>query len=505
MKKLSLLLIGALSMTTINAQEISDAVRYSSDEVQGTARFRALSGAFGALGGDMSAVSINPAGSAIFTKSQASFTVSNLSVNNDVNYFNGFSSSSESKFDLNQAGAAFVFASYDSNSKWKKFALSVAYDKTGNYDDDWYASGTNTRSIDSYFLNYAQGSRLDEISAFSGETISQAYSEIGSAYGFSNQQAFLGYESYILQPAADTDENTVYSSNIGEGTFNQAYDYVATGYNGKFTFNAATQYGESLYLGLNLNTHFINYERFTNFTEFNNNAGSIVTDVDFENRLTTTGNGFSFQLGAILKVTNELRAGFTYQSPTWYTIAEETTQYIATVRSDSDGFVNTFVDPNIVNVFPDYKLQTPGKITGSLAYVFGDKGLLSFDYSRKDYSNTKFKPTSDPFYAVQNDAMNSVLQASNTFRVGGEYRLKQLSLRAGYRYEDSPYKDDNFYGNLNGYSAGLGYKFGSTTLDFTYDHSNRTVDNRLYEVGLTDAATLDTDYSNFTLTLGFSI
>ena len=66
MKKLLILFIGVFSMPMLNAQDISDALRYSTGDVQGTARFRAMSGAFGALGGDMSAFSINPAGSAIF-------------------------------------------------------------------------------------------------------------------------------------------------------------------------------------------------------------------------------------------------------------------------------------------------------------------------------------------------------------------------------------------------------------------------------------------------------
>ena len=66
MKKLNLIFIGIFATSLINAQDISDAIRYSQNEVQGTARFRALSGAFGALGGDMSAVNINPASSAVF-------------------------------------------------------------------------------------------------------------------------------------------------------------------------------------------------------------------------------------------------------------------------------------------------------------------------------------------------------------------------------------------------------------------------------------------------------
>src|SRR5690606_2655663 len=220
-------------------------------EVQGTARFRAMSGAFGALGGDMSAVSSTPAGSAIFTTSHASISISSLNTSNDVSYFNGLNSSTESKFDLNQTGAAFVFNNTNQNSPWKKFVLSIGYDKLGNFEDNWFASGTNTNSIDSYFFAYAQGLRLDEISALPGETLGQAYSEIGAIYGFGNQQAFLGYESYILEPENDTDENTSYFSNMADGTFNQSYSYAARGYNGKISFNAATQYNDNFYIGLN--------------------------------------------------------------------------------------------------------------------------------------------------------------------------------------------------------------------------------------------------------------
>ena len=505
MKKLSLLVIGILSMSNIMAQDISDALRYSSDEIQGTARFRAMSGAFGALGGDMSAVSINPAGSAIFTRSHASVSLSSLNINNEVSFFNGFSSSDDSKVDLNQGGAAFVFTNTNESSDWKKFVLSVAYDKVSNFDNNWFASGTNSNSIDSYFLAHAQGLRLDEISAFPGESYSAAYAEIGRIYGYGNQQAFLGYESYILEPENDTDENTSYFSNIASGNFNQDYSYAARGYNGKFTFNAATQYNDKFYFGLNLNSHFINYERYTYLFESNSNVGSLVNEVGFENNLYTTGSGFSFQLGAIAKVTNELRAGLTYNSPTWFTISEETTQYLSTVRNEGGSDITQVVNPNIVNIYPDYKLQTPGKITGSLAYVFGEQGLISFDYSRKDYGNTKFKPTSDSYFAAQNNIMSNALKSASSYRLGGEYRYKELSFRGGYRFEESPYKEDAVYGDLTGYSLGLGYNFGNVKLDLAFDQSNRTVDNQLYSVGLTDAASVDSKNSNVTLSLGFNL
>ena len=66
MKKPIFIILGLISMLYSYGQDISDAVRYSTETTLGTARFKSMSGAFGALGGDLSAVSVNPAGSAIF-------------------------------------------------------------------------------------------------------------------------------------------------------------------------------------------------------------------------------------------------------------------------------------------------------------------------------------------------------------------------------------------------------------------------------------------------------
>lgn len=505
MKKLSFLFIGVLSMSYVIAQDISDAVRYSLDEVQGTARFRALSGAFGALGGDLSAISINPAGAAIFNRSSTSFTLSNINTNNDVKFMNGLSSTCDSKFDLNQMGAVFVFNNTNENTPWKKLVLSVNYDKLTNFDNKWNAVGINTNSIDNFFLNYAQGLRLDEISAFPGESLEDAYAEIGSYYGYGNQQAFLGYESYILEPFADTDENTSYSSNIAPGTFNQDYTYISSGYNGKLSFNIASQFQDNIYFGMNLNSHFLYYDRTTYLYESNSNIGSLVNEVGFENNLHTTGSGFSFQLGTIIKLTKDFRAGLTYNSPSWYNIREQTSQYLSTVRYENGSKINQVIDPRTINVFPDYKLQTPGKITGSLAYIFDDQGLISFDYSMKDYGNTKFKPTNDSYFASQNNIISDALKSASTYKVGGEYRYKQFSFRGGYRFEESPYKNDSYYGDLTGYSLGLGYNFGNMKLDLAFDQSDRSISNPLYSVGLTNAAKVDSKFSNITATFSINL
>ncbi len=505
MKKLNLLFIGILSMSTLYAQDITDAVRYSQDEIQGSARFRALSGAFGALGGDMSAVSLNPAGSAIFSRSHASFTLSNSEVSNKTHYFGGLKNSGQSNFDLSQGGGAFVFANNDPSSPWRKFTLGIAYDKTNNFDDNWAAVGTNTNSIDSYFFQHGQGLRLDEISAQSGESTADAYSDIGNVYGFSHQQAFLGYEAFILEPNADTDDNTEYTSNLANGTFNQNYAYTGVGYNSKISFNIAAQYDDNLYLGLNLNSHTIDYQRTTLLFENNSNSGSVVNSIEFENNLNTHGSGFSFQLGGILKLSNEFRVGATYNSPTWYTIEEETTQYLATVRDDSGTNETAVVNPQIINIYPKYKLQTPSKLTGSLAYVFSKQGLISFDYSRKNYGSAKFNPETDASFANENSRISNDLKDASTYRVGGEYKHKQFSFRGGYRFEESPYLNASTIGNLTGYSFGIGYNFGNTKFDVTYDQSKRTSNTQLYNIGLVDGATIDRENSSLTLSLRFNI
>ena len=512
MKKVILLFIGVLSMSLTYGQDITDALRYSQDDIQGTARFRALSGAFGALGGDMGAVSINPAGSSIFNLSHISLSLSNGNNKNETQYYNGFNSSTNSNVDLNQVGAAFVFKNRNGNSNWRKFTLAVAYDKVQDFDDDWFASGTNTNanpdlsnSIASYFLDYANGLRLDQISAFDGESYSDAYADIGSAFGFGNQQAFLGYESYILEPEADDDANTVYDSNIAAGNFDHEYSYAATGYNGKFTVNASAQYGENILLGINLNTHFINYDRYTYLFEGNSNTGSLVNEVGFENNLSTIGSGFSLQLGGIFKIADQFRIGVTYNTPTWYTIEEETTQYIATNRNNGGSTITQIIDPQIINLFPEYKIQTPGKLTGSFAYIFGDHGLISFDYSTKNYANAKFRPTSDAYFSNQNNDISNALTTAATYRVGGEYRFNRLSFRGGYRFEESPYKNGTTVGDLTGYSIGLGYSFGRMKLDLTFDHAERESDYQFYSVGLTESTAINAKSSNITASLSFNL
>ena len=132
MKKITITFLFLVSVFTY-AQEIQDALRYSQDNLNGTARFNAMAGAFGALGGDLSAITINPAGSSIFNNNQIGFSLNNNNLRNKSNYFGTQNRERENSLDLNQLSGVFVF--YDqTNSKWKKFALALTYENENNFN-----------------------------------------------------------------------------------------------------------------------------------------------------------------------------------------------------------------------------------------------------------------------------------------------------------------------------------------------------------------------------------
>ncbi|PKP24354.1 MAG: transporter [Bacteroidetes bacterium HGW-Bacteroidetes-2] len=504
MKRNIFLLIAIFVVSNIQAQSIIDGLRYSKDGPYGTARFSAMSGAFGALGGDLTAIHSNPAGSAVFLENTASVSLSFLDTKNETNYFNTTDSNFNSEVSLNQAGIVFVFDNHIEDSSWKKFTLGLSYETTNNFDNDFFAHGQSNSSIDSYFLNFAQGIPLNLLQLQTGESISDLYRFLGETEGFGAQQAFLGFQSFLLDPTdPENPDNTTYFSNIAPGNFNQEFSFNSSGYNAKYTINLATQIN-NIYIGLNLNSHLIDYRESTFFFESNNNEGSLINEVGFQNNLVVLGNGFSAQFGAIAKVSDYIRIGLSYDTPTWYTISEETTQQIDTRRTENGTSITERIRPNIINIFEDYKLRSPGKLTGSMAYLFGKEGLLSVDYSYKDYSNIQFSPLKEPLFNAQNSLIDSSLKGSSSIKLGGEYRWNQVSFRSGFQYEQSPYANTEVMGNLTGFSLGLGYNFGSFRLDAAYARTEQDRNNQLFQgSAFTNTASINSINNFFTLTTNF--
>ena len=495
-----LALVIGLSFNITQSQEVSDAVRFGQTELHGTARFTAMSGAFGALGGDLSAIKVNPAGSAIFMNNQFAFTMGNYATQNNSNYFGTTTSANNNSFKINQAGGVFVFKDENPNSDFKTFSLAINYESTNNYDNTLFSAGTSpNNSIANYFLSYADGVPLSVLQ-------NSKYANLNNK----DQQAFLGYQGYTINPVTETPNNTSYTSNIRSGgNYHQQNNVHSTGHNGKLILNTAVQYKDKIYLGANLNTHFTDYSQDSNFYESNNNpldTNYKVKSLDFSNNLHTYGSGFSFQIGAIAKITNEIRLGLTYESPTWYNLQDELSQKLTATSSNT---VNTLipdvVDPDIPNYYSPYNLRTPGSFTASAAYVFGKSGLISIDYKYKDYSSSQFSPTNDPSFRTQNNIMHNLLGASNEIRIGAEYKIKNFRLRGGYRSERSPYKTATIISDLNSFSGGLGYNFGFIKLDLAYARTQNNTQQQFFSQGFTESAKLNTYKNNITMTFIFEM
>ncbi len=498
MKRISTFIM-ILVCLSASAQTIDDVLRYSSENIIGTARFQAMGGAFGALGGDLSAINVNPAGSAVFNFSELSISGSNYNRNNDAMFGNTIRNTELNSVELNQIGGVLVFKS--NNSNWKKIALAFNYDMVRNFDNEFFASGNTSQGIDNYFLNFAQGQPLGPLRMQQGEFIEDAYLDIGASLGFGAQQAFLGFQAVIIDPTdPDDDANTSYFSNAEYTNVNQDYVRSTSGYNNRFTLNFAGQYQENLYVGASLNFHNVFYDRITFLDENGYNPDSPIQFTTFDNFLHTEGYGFSFSLGAIAKLNDNIRIGGSYQSPTWYELTDDTSQRINSNLAVSD--IN-FIDFGVVNLFEEYRIKTPAKLTGSLAVVFGKDGLLSFDYGYQDMSQAELRPTADPSFANENEFIANQLGAVNTFRLGGEIRFDEVSLRGGYRYEESPYESGDIVGDLNGFSGGIGYSFGGSRLDLAYSRTEQDVNSFFFDSGIDNAAMVNRINTN--ITLGYTI
>jgi len=494
-KKISFIIL--FFSLSLNAQSLNDILKISVDNPIGSARFESMGGAFGALGGDLSAINVNPAGSAVFNDNQYEFTLSNSKKLTKSYYFSDTSSKSKNKFSGNQVGGVWVFKNYGEGNV-NKITFSVNAQTNNSYYDNFEITGRNQfNSIDKFFLNNSNGVTISDVSVGSNETVPEVYKFLGEFYGFSAQQTFLAYQGYLI------DFNDLNNNFYSLARYNDGVDQQLTsdskGYNNKYNINVAIQFKKDFYFGLNLNTHEIYIENYTRHYESNFDDDSAIKSILFENRLTTYGDGFSFQIGALRKF-NKFRIGVSYQSPTWYTLWDETSQYLEIESVDLNGLnYRDTVDPRITNLYPKYKLNSPSSITLSSALVIGKIGLISLDLISKDYSKIKVKPKN--VFSDSNNLIKSQLQSALDFKIGSEIRLNKLSLRAGFNSIESPFRNSN-EGNSS-ISYGFGYDFGNTLINFSHKTLQQSKNYQLFDTGLTDNALLESSNSISSLSIVF--
>ena len=474
-KLLYLIFVYFSSINVLSAQNLDDVFRLNEYYHNGSARFNSMGGAFGALGGDLSAISINPAGSSVFIDSEIGFTLG-YSENSILNNFNNsVSNSNLDTYSINQLGAVLVYGNRES-----KLSLGYNFHRLNDYNISFNLNGENNRGLDNYFLYYSNGIPYEDLMIYDGETVQSVYKLLGDEYGFADQQAFLGYQSFIINPDIDN----FYKSNAEYSSVSQSIDSSRKGFHNKHSFNLSTTINENFLVGLNINLHEFIYEEIRTFDEFNYDSESSVRRILFFDDLFTNGVGTSFQLGTIINL-SRLRVGLSYNSPTWFSIEDETLQSIKTDIRTDDIITEYEVDPKTINYYGDYKIKIPSKTTFSLAYIFGSRGLMSLDYEYSKPNNTKFDDEggNDSYLFRLNGAiLSGFSQSSSSLRLGGEYRIKNYSLRIGsFNYDRIL---DSKKNKIKGLSFGLGVTFGYFDIDIGYTRYNNYYTNSLFSNGL---------------------
>ena len=498
-------LISFLSFWTLPAQNL-DLVRVITQEnISGNARFEAMSGAFGALGGNLSAIHINPAASAVFIANQFGLSMSTQSTKNNTSYFGTSTPSENRNFELKQIGGVLLLKNNNKEMAWKKIAFGFNAQIQSSYNNTIQINGTNTENgLDTYFLDYAAGKNGGVFGLNDGETVRNVYQFFGESagYGFEYQQAFLGYQGYIFDYLKEDDlfvSNAVYSS------VQHNHKIQTSGDKWDMAFTISGQYNDWLYLGANINISGIEYRQISSTLENNYDVNSPMREIYFQNNLFTYGGGVSLQFGAIAKANKNIRLGASYKSPTWYSLKDEFSQYLETQLNDADGnsFKYVLDLTNTVNVYEDYTIKTPSELRGSLAYIFDTMGLISFDYTFKNYQNTHIGPNDNDVFIALNDQIDQSWTSTSSYRIGGEYRRGGVSLRAGYHLDESPYRNSSILGVRSGYSFGIGFNFKSSVINLSVLNSEQRRSHQLYDTGLVDRASNGIDLQQFTFSYNF--
>lgn len=422
-------------VTISNAQSLGYqdlGILFSQNDNNGTARFNAMGGAFGALGGDVSSININPAGLSVFNFSNFSGTFNSRNTDIKTDYYGNKINTQDQFVNLSQAGAVLVFDSAY-NTDWGKFALGFNYRISKDFSDSFLAQGNSGVAT---FVNFPLDTNIPPLE-----------------YNIADQQIF----------------SNVFTGELNE--FNVAFSSV---------------YKEKLHVGMSFNFYDLNFAQRSNLTEFNSDANGNELDANLFQENFNSGNGFSMNAGFIYKVNNQFRVGLSYQTPIWFSEILEEGNIV-----DNDGFFGdteiAVSNDNIVynntagGFFPSqsflYKLRTPSKLTASTAVIFGKIGLISLDYTNMNYTRTKLSGAN---FSVENQAFQNDFENTHNFSIGTEWRFDKISLRGGYRFEQSPDKLAISSDDLNEYSFGAGYNFGSFKLDLAYRTNNRTAAYNFY-------------------------
>ena len=534
MKKIALfagILLFSCNMSLFAQGNEIDAYTLSSTELGGTARSMSMAGAFGALGGDISVISGNPAGLGIYRSSEISGTL-NLSMNGaSTNWMGVGADKSKTSFSPSNFGLSLYFPT--SSTSVNSWSLGFSYNSLRNYKRSYrMSSNGQPNSMADYVAwrasnAFGPGNGIAHHELVGNNSHNPYYNREMSGQWLS----ILGYDSGMIDPAG----RNGYKSRFGwdessgwetESPYHSSLIVNESGHMDEYNIGFGMNISNFLFLGGSVSVTDISYR----YTSFYDDFFDDDSDLYLENWLNTEGTAVSLNVGAIMNL-QMLRLGVAYNSPRWYDMTDYYNAYAGT-------YINGYEEPGFDDWTPEdsyseYRFKTPGKWIFSAAAIVGQSALISADYEISDYRKMRYSDRDgDDRGFIANDFINTDYTWAQTLKIGAEIKVTpQFAVRAGYMIQTSPMRErlvDNKDEVLpsgtiphftvtskptNYYTVGFGYRFTPnfyTDVACVYRYNDSKVYafsntyNRDEEVEvISEPASLKTKNTNLVLTLGY--
>jgi len=481
MKRITLLFIGIISFGQLSAQNEIDALRYSTQNIFGTAKFNSMGGSFGSLGGDFSVLSYNPAGIAFYNNSELSFTPS-LNMNETNTSLNG-NNFTNNKFGSNISSFGFIAKGTNDNQQWKRVNIGFGWNQLGNYNSSFYSETLNsTSSLAETFLDQANGTVIDELNSF------------GASPAFWSDLIDLQNNFVDTATAWYDFDNGNYISNVNPfSEKTQKHRSTSKGSMGEYVFSLGSSFEERIYFGATIGIPTIQYSETNTYSESNfSDTNQNLNSFTYKDNLTAYGSGVNLKLGVIMRLGENTKIGGAVHTPSYISMEEEYSTGIST-----DWGNNEIINETSPLGYFTYEITTPWKVIASASTVLNKQFLISAEIEKTDYSFTRFH--SDYYqFTEENNLINDTYTTATNIRLGGEANFHPLKFRAGYSLYGSPYKDREEFETEN-YSAGIGVDFGSTFFDMSYTISKNNSEYNIYSAENTTEVSNEKHYLMFTL------
>ena len=462
MKKTLIIAAALLIQTVAFAQGVDDAFLFSQTYYQGTAKALGMGNAMGAVGGDMTAVCINPASMGIYRSSEFTLSCNLLDNHSNSTYYGNNKDGNVFRFSIPNIG--YVHAKERSNYKSLRYTqFGVGLTRTNDFNLHTNAMGINPGSsmIDNY-LARMDGYREEELQ---------------DAFPYDIYQAWRTGLIYL-----DEDEfGAFYNSPVPQGNIWQGQECDFRGRSEAWTFAGSANFLDKLFLGISVDlTHTKRYGTKVFKESSVEGSNTVFNQWSFTEDLSSTGWGGNVKVGFIYHATPWFRFGAAFHSPTLYAFSEK---WSTTTEAEIDWVTERSLSPE-ANY--EYTFISPLKCLGSLAFVVGEQGMITLDAEYTNYGMAQFKANvNDDFdYGPTNESIRENFGHTANFRLGTEWYVGGSYLRFGTAYYGSPFGLGQTGGSVKKVSCGLSVPLSSSfTFDFAYELSHGKTYTTLYDAG----------------------